>query len=61
LETTPRDLAVMPSDTFKQWLNKLEASIFRADDLINGKAEWLELSSKAENEKFTFLQVSELP
>jgi hypothetical protein len=61
LETTPRDLAVMPSDTFKQWLNKLEASIFRADDLINGKAEWLELSSLAENDKFTFLQVSELP
>jgi len=61
LETTPGDLAVMPSDTFKQWLNKLEAAIFRADELLSGKAEWLELSSVAQNDKFTFLHVSELP
>lgn len=61
LDTTPRDLAVMPSDAFQQWLNRLEAAIFRADDLLGGKAQWLELSSKAQNEKFTFLHVSELP
>lgn len=61
LETTPGDLAVMPSDTFKQWLNKLESAIFRADELLSGKAEWLELNSKAQNDKFTFLHVAELP
>jgi hypothetical protein len=61
LETTPRDLAVMPSDAFKQWLNKLEAAIFRADDLLNGKADWSELSSLAANDKFTFLHLNELP
>lgn len=61
LETTPGDLAVMPSDTFKQWLNKVESAIFRADELLSGKAEWLELSSVAQNDKFTFLHVSELP
>ena len=61
LETTPRDLAVMASDTFKQWLNKLEAAIFRADDLLAGKAEWLVLSEKAQNEQFTFLHLNELP
>ena len=61
LETTPRDLAVMPSDAFQQWLNKLEAAIFRGDDLLNGKAEWLVLSEKAQNDQFTFLNLNELP
>ncbi len=63
LETTPRDIAVMDSDTFKQWLNKIEAAIFRVDDLLGGnaKTEWLELSSVAQNDRFTFLRLNELP
>jgi hypothetical protein len=60
LETTPRSLAVMPSDAFRDWLGRLDVAISRADDLLAGK-DWLVLSSLAENEKFTFLQLNELP
>lgn len=63
LDTTPRDIAVMDSDTFKQWLNKIEATLFRINDLLDGnnKTEWLELSSVAQNDRFTFLRFNELP
>jgi len=60
LETTPRSLAVMPSDAFKDWLQRLDVAIRRADDLLAGK-NWLVLSSLAANEKFTFLRLNELP
>lgn len=61
LDVTPGDIAVMSSDAFGQWLNKLEASLIRIDDLLDGKAQWLALNEKAENDKFTFLHISELP
>ena len=61
LDVTPGDIAVMSSDAFGQWLNKLEASLFRMEDLLNGKAQWLALNEKAENDTFTFLHLSELP
>jgi hypothetical protein len=61
LDVTPGDIAIMSSDAFGQWLNKLEASLIRIDDLLDGKAQWLALNEKAENDKFTFLHISELP
>jgi len=60
LETTPRQLAVMPSDAFRNWLARLDMAVTRADDILAGK-NWLVLSSLAENERFTFLRLSELP
>jgi hypothetical protein len=61
LDVSAGDIAVMSSDAFSQWLNKLEASLFRIQDLLDGKAEWNALNAKAENDKFTFLHLSELP
>ena len=61
LDVTPGDIAVMSSDAFSQWLNKLEASLFRIQDLLDGKTQWMTLNEKAENDKFTFLHLSELP
>jgi hypothetical protein len=61
LDISAADIAVMPSDTFAQWLNKVESARFRASDLLDGKAEWLELSPLAANDKFTFLRLNDLP
>lgn len=61
LDITAADIAVMPSDAFTQWLNKIESARFRASDLLDGKAEWLELSPLATNDKFTFLRLNDLP
>jgi hypothetical protein len=61
LDITAADIAVMPSDAFTQWLNKLETARFRTRDLLDGKADWLELSPLAANDKFTFLRLNELP
>ena len=51
----------MSSDAFKQWLNRIQAAIYRAEDLLGGKADWMYLTKKAENDQFTFLHLSELP
>ncbi len=62
LDITPADIAVMSADTFTQWLNKLQTARFRVSDLLDGKAaQWLELSSRAQNEKFTFVRLNDLP
>lgn len=61
LDVTAGDIAVMSSDAFSQWLNKLEASQFRIQDLLERQAEWMALNEKAENDRFTFLHLSELP
>lgn len=61
LETTAADLALMTTEAFKEWLDKVESAIFRIDDLITSRQDWLELSPRAVNDKFTFLRLSELP
>ncbi len=61
LDTSPADLALMTTEAFKQWLERIEAAVFRIDDLLTSKQDWLTLSDKAVNEKFTFLRLSELP
>jgi hypothetical protein len=61
LDVTPGDIAVMSSDAFTQWLNKLEASLFRIQDLLDRETQWMTLNENAENDKFTFLHLSELP
>ncbi len=61
LNTSAADLALMTSDAFTQWLARLETAIKRIDDLLDSRADWLTLSDKAVNEKFTFLRLNELP
>jgi hypothetical protein len=62
LEMTPGQIAVMSSDTFTQWLNKLKSAQLRAKDLIDGKdTTWMVLSPQARNDQFTFLLLNELP
>lgn len=61
LETTSADLALMTTEAFKQWLERVQAAVFRIEDLINNRQDWLTLSEKAVNERFTFLRLSELP
>ncbi|MEK6235425.1 MAG: hypothetical protein N2C14_12025, partial [Planctomycetales bacterium] len=60
LDTTPRNIAVMTSSAFKDWLARLDVAVTRADELLSGP-NWLVLSPLAENEKFTFLRLNELP
>lgn len=61
LETSAADLALMTTEAFKEWLDKVESAIFRIDDLLNSRQDWLTLSDRAVNDKFTFLRLSELP
>lgn len=61
LETTAADLALMTAEAFKEWLDKVESAIFRIDDLLTSRQDWLTLSDRAVNDKFTFLRLSELP
>ncbi len=61
LETTPADLALMTAEAFKEWLEKVESAKFRIKDLLDSRQDWMELSEKAVNERFTFLRLSELP
>lgn len=61
LDTTPADLALMTTEAFKDWLDRIDSAVFRIDDLLNSRQEWLTLSEHAVNDKFTFLRLSELP
>lgn len=61
LDTSAADIALMTSDAFRQWLSRLEAAKLRIDDLLTSRHDWLALSEKAVNDKFTFLRLSELP
>lgn len=61
LETSAADLALMTTEAFKEWLDKVESAVFRIDDLLNNRQDWLTLSDRAVNDKFTFLRLSELP
>lgn len=61
LDTTAADLALMTTEAFKEWLDKVESAIFRIDDLVTSRQDWLTLSDRAVNDKFTFLRLSELP
>ena len=61
LETSAADLALMTTEAFKGWLEKVESAIFRIDDLLTSRQDWLTLSDRAVNDKFTFLRLSELP
>lgn len=61
LDTSPADLALMTTEAFKQWLDRLQSAVFRIEDLLTSRQDWLTLSEKAVNDKFTFLRISELP
>lgn len=61
LETTSADLAVMTSEAFREWLDKIESAMFRIEDILTNQQEWLVLSDRAVNDRFTFLRLSELP
>jgi len=61
LDTSAADLALMSTDSFKEWLDRIESAVFRIDDLLNAEQDWLTLSDQAVNDEFTFLRLSELP
>jgi hypothetical protein len=61
LDTSAADLAVMTTEAFTEWLERLESAVFRIDDLLENRQEWLTLSDRAVNDRFTFLRLSELP
>tara|TARA_R110002049_G_scaffold251918_5_gene426360 strand:+ start:1138 stop:3165 length:2028 start_codon:yes stop_codon:yes gene_type:complete len=61
LDTSAADLALMSTDSFKEWLDRIESAVFRIDDLLNAEQDWLSLSDQAVNDEFTFLRLSELP
>ena len=61
LETSAADLALMATEDFTEWLDRVESAAFRIDDLLNNRQDWLTLSPLAVNDRFTFLRLSELP
>lgn len=61
LDTTAQDLALMTSDAFLEWLERVSATRARIDDLLSSRQDWLSLSELAVNDRFTFLRLSELP
>lgn len=61
LDTSAADLALMTTEAFTEWLERIESAVFRIDDLLKSQQDWLVLSDKAVNDKFTFLKLSELP
>jgi hypothetical protein len=61
LDTTAADLALMTTEAFTEWLERIESAVFRIDDLLENRQEWLTLSDRAVNDRFTFLRLSELP
>lgn len=61
LDTSASDLALMTTEAFTEWLERIESAVFRIDDLLKSQQDWLVLSDRAVNDKFTFLKLSELP
>ena len=61
LDTSAADLALMTTEAFTEWLERIESAKFRIEDLLNSQQEWLTLSDRAVNDRFTFLRLSELP
>lgn len=61
LDTSAADLALMTTEAFTEWLERIESAVFRIDDLLKSRQDWLVLSERAVNDKFTFLKLSELP
>lgn len=61
LDTSASDLALMTTEAFTEWLERIESAKFRIEDLLKSQQDWLVLSDRAVNDKFTFLKLSELP
>ncbi len=61
MDTTAADIALMPSDTFTDWLDKLRQARTRVQDLLDSNKDWLALSDQATYDKYTFLRLNELP
>ena len=61
LRITPEQIATFSSDRFKAWLDGLKRSIDRAQALLDGKDNWLPLSSLATADEVSFLLLTELP
>jgi len=61
LRITPEQIAALPSDRFKAWLDGLKRSIDRAQTLLDSNADWTPLSKLGSADEVTFLTLTELP
>lgn len=63
LDVTPQQIAAMSSETFQQWLQKLDRAMKRSTDILERteRGAWMEISAEARDEQFTFLPLNQLP
>jgi len=61
LKTSAKQIAVMTTPSFNNWLDSLATARDRAKSLVlGGKANWTTLNNEDEDQ-YTFLALSELP
>lgn len=61
LKMSAKDIAVMPSDSFKNWLENIDYARKRCIKLLETEGEFSALNSLSATKEFTFVRLSELP
>lgn len=61
LKMTPKDIAIMPSDSFKIWLDNIDFARKRCVTLLDNDQQWFSPSEISASKEFTFLFLTELP
>lgn len=61
LKMTPKDIAIMPSDSFKIWLDNIDYARKRCDTLLDRGDDWFAPSPLSAAKEFTLLLLTELP
>ncbi len=61
LKMTPKDIAIMPSDSFKIWLDNIDFARKRCVTLLEATDQWFSPSVLSASKEFTFLFLTELP
>ena len=61
LKMTPKDIAIMPSDSFKIWLDNIDFARKRCVTLLDNDQQWFSPSVLSASKEFTFLFLTELP
>ena len=61
LKMTPKDIAIMPSDSFKIWLDNIDFARKRCVTLLDNDQQWFSPSQISASKEFTLLFLTELP
>lgn len=61
LKMSAKDIAVMPSDSFKNWLENIDFARKRCVQLLDNEKEFSAVNELSAAKEFTFVRLSELP